>query len=93
MPALRGPWAVESRRGVNVQVRNNDSGVSKWVHLNRCKRVPHWGGDGGEKESYIQSRNYEQTGGGEPVQDDSEQSDISQDSGVLSICRPLHQLV
>ena len=44
-----GLWTVKERRGVNVHFMNNDSnenGINKWVHLNRCKKVPQFIGEG-----------------------------------------------
>ena len=42
-PLFDGPWIVTKRIGVNVHLRNQESGASRVVHLNKCKSIPNYG--------------------------------------------------
>ena len=42
-PLFDGPWIVTKRIGVNVHIRNHESGASRVVHLNKCKSIPNYG--------------------------------------------------
>ena len=37
------PLIVAKRRGTNVHLRNHESGTIRVVHVNKCKKMPHFG--------------------------------------------------
>ena len=43
-PLFDGPWMVVKRVGSNVHLRNHERGTIRIVHLNKCKKIPHYGG-------------------------------------------------
>ena len=42
-PLYEGSWIVAKRRGSNVHLRNHESGTVRVVHVNKCKKMPHFG--------------------------------------------------